>query len=216
VIRIDEICVLEGFRWVADMPYNFLEEVAVADIAFDAWGEDLEEAFLSAADASMNVMVEDLESIQGRERGEIRLENEDLDMLHFDLLQEWIYYKDSEQLLLLLQRLRSRKEGRGYLLEAVALGEKIDPGRHHLRVDVKAVTLHRFRLERSQSGWRAHGILDTQVICGHSGPVQAERGHLRRDQVNLPLALNRSRLFHLMRRERPSFMPSISPHSTNS
>lgn len=73
------------------MPYQFLEDIAIADIAFSAWGKDLEETFIAAADATMNVMVEDLDSIQPLEKREFRLQNEALDMLLFDLLQELIY-----------------------------------------------------------------------------------------------------------------------------
>ncbi len=39
-------------------------------------------------------------------------------------------------------------------------GEKIDSGKHDLVVDVKAVTLHRFRVEKTQRGWEAVVILD--------------------------------------------------------
>jgi SHS2 domain-containing protein len=47
-----------------------------------------------------------------------------------------------------------------YVLEAIARGEKLDPERHHPRVDVKAVTLHHFRLEKTERGWKAWVILD--------------------------------------------------------
>ena len=142
------------------MPFNFLEEVATADIAFEAWGKDLEETFISAADATMNVMVEELNSIQPRERREFRLENDELDLLLFDLLQELIYYKDSEKLMLRVHQARVKGNVKPYLLEAIALGEKLDPERHHPRVDVKAVTLHHFRLEKTGRGWKALVILD--------------------------------------------------------
>ena len=42
------------------MPYEYLEDVATADIAFRAWEPTLEGVFVAAADATMNVMVEDL------------------------------------------------------------------------------------------------------------------------------------------------------------
>jgi SHS2 domain-containing protein len=142
------------------MPFKFLEEMATADIAFEAWGEDLEETFISAADATMNVMVEELNSIQPRERREFRLENDELDLLLFDLLQELIYYKDSEKLMLRVHQARVKGNAKPYVLEAVALGEKLDPERHHTRVDVKAVTLHHFRLEKNERGWKALVILD--------------------------------------------------------
>jgi SHS2 domain-containing protein len=142
------------------MPYEFLEDVATADIAFSAWGKTLEETFRSAADATMNVMVEELGAILPKEKRELRLENDQLDMLLFDLLQELIYYKDSEKLMLRTPQIRIQEKSKPYTLEATALGEKLDPDRHHPRVDVKAVTLHRFRLDQTDRGWDVFVILD--------------------------------------------------------
>ena len=48
----------------------------------------------------MNVMVEELGSIETREGRRIQLENEALDILLFEFLQSLIYFKDSERLLL--------------------------------------------------------------------------------------------------------------------
>ena len=142
------------------MPYEFLEDVATADIAFSARGKTLEETFRSAADATMNVMVEELDAIQPKETRKLRLENEQLDMLLFDFLQELIYYKDSEKLMLRIPQVRLQEKVKPYTLEATAAGEILDPARHHPRVDVKAVTLHRFRLAKTDRGWEAFVILD--------------------------------------------------------
>jgi SHS2 domain-containing protein len=142
------------------MPYEFLDDVAVADIAFEAWGRDLKETFLAAADATMNVMVEELGSIRPVERKEFHLQNEALDLLLLEFLQELIYYKDAEELLLRVKEVELQENGKSYSLRATASGEKIDPARHPLGVDVKAVTLHRFRLERVSRGWEAFVILD--------------------------------------------------------
>jgi len=142
------------------MPYEFLEDEAIADIAFRAWGGSLEETFVSAADATMNVMVEDLDSIRPSEERAFKLENDALDLLLFDLLQELIYYKDSEQLLLRTPEVEIKTQGDRYILKATARGERLDPARHQTRVDVKAVTLHRFRLEKTERGWEAYVILD--------------------------------------------------------
>jgi len=142
------------------MPYEYLEDVATADIAFRAWGKDLEETFIAAADATMNVMVEELDSIQPRERREFKLENEALDMLLFNFLQELIYYKDAEKLLLRVNQVEIKGKDQHRILEAMTVGEKLDPNRHHTRVDVKAVTLHRFHLEKTDQGWEVFVILD--------------------------------------------------------
>jgi SHS2 domain-containing protein len=142
------------------MPFTFLEEIATADIAFEAWGRDLEETFSAAADATMNVMIEELDSIRPLEAREIRLKNDAMDMLLFDFLQDLIYYKDAETLMLRVREVKIREENGHYVLRAKASGEKLDPDRHRTRVDVKAVTLHRFELIETEEGWKASVILD--------------------------------------------------------
>src|SRR5438046_4314745 len=82
------------------MPYHYLEEIGTADIAFEATGRDLLELFMATADATMNVMIDNLDAIEPRETRHIELVNDKLDMLLFDLLQEFIYFKYAERLLL--------------------------------------------------------------------------------------------------------------------
>jgi len=142
------------------MPYAFVDELTLADIAFRAWGRDLEETFVAAADAVMNAMVEDLDAIQPRDTRTLSVEHEARDLLLFNFLQELIYYKDAEQLLLRVQQLRLADDTQPYTLHATAVGEPIDPHRHRMRVDVKAVTLHRFSLTQTERGWEATVILD--------------------------------------------------------
>jgi SHS2 domain-containing protein len=142
------------------MPYEFLEDVATADIAFHAWGETLEETFVDAAAAVMHVMVEDLDAIQRRVERQLTVEHEALDMLLFNFLQELVYYKDAEQLMLRVGRVRIEECPGHYRLTATAHGERLDPHRHRPRVDVKAITLHRFSLQQTERGWEASVILD--------------------------------------------------------
>jgi SHS2 domain-containing protein len=156
------------------MPYEFLEDVATADIAFRAWGSSVEETFSAAADAVMNVMVEDLEAIQPREERQLTVDSEALDLLLFDLLQELVYYKDSELLLLRVPQVRIAKDHDGYRLEATARGETLDANRHQMRVDVKAVTLHRFSLQQNECGW---GVGNPRHLAGaHAWPASACTG----------------------------------------
>jgi SHS2 domain-containing protein len=142
------------------MPYEFLEEVAIADIAFTAWGETLEATFVAAAAAVVHAMIEDPETLRSQETRTLHLEDEALDMLLFNLLQELIFYKDAEQLLLRVAHVRISETDGHYALQAEARGERLDPTRHHLGVDVKAVTLHHFSLEQTDQGWKAFVILD--------------------------------------------------------
>ena len=142
------------------MPYNFLEEIGTADIAFEATGRDLPELFMAAADATMNVMIDNLDAIEPRETRHIELSNDKLDMLLFDFLQELFYFKDAEQLLLRVRDARIEKRDEKYFLTAKAAGERLDAARHHQRADVKAVTLHGFSVEKQDDGWKATVLLD--------------------------------------------------------
>ena len=142
------------------MPYTYLDEIAIADIAFRATGKTEEEVFTAAADATVNVMVEDLGTIADRKRIPLRLENDSLDMLLFDFLNEFVYRKDADNLLLRVAALRLGRQGSLYTLDGELSGEEIDPDRHPLAGDVKAVTLHRFELRRTGDGWEATVVLD--------------------------------------------------------
>lgn len=142
------------------MPYQFLENIAIADIAFKAWGKGPGELFMACADAIINVMVEDLKTIAFLEERWIEVENDTIEMLLFGFLQEIIFYKDAETLLLRVEEIDINKTDRGYHLKAKAKGEEIDPVKHSLNVDVKAVTLHRFNVQEKSSGWEATVVLD--------------------------------------------------------
>jgi SHS2 domain-containing protein len=142
------------------MPYKFLEELGTADIAFEATGRDLPELFMAAADATMNVMIDNLDAIEPRETRHIELVNDKLDMLLFDFLQEFVYFKDAERLLLRVQEALIHENGGKFSLKAKTAGEPLDSARHHQRADVKAVTLHDFSVEKQDDGWKATVLLD--------------------------------------------------------
>ena len=142
------------------MPFEYIDEIAIADVAFAARAGTLEELFVTAVDAVLNVMVADLSTVVPLERRAIRLESDAVDMLLFALLQEIIFYKDAERLLLRVPEAVIRMGAAGFVLEAEARGEEIDASKHELLVDVKAVTLHRYGVAKTPSGWEAFVILD--------------------------------------------------------
>ena len=142
------------------MPYHYLEDIGTADIAFEATGRDLAELFSDAADATMNVMIDNLDAIEPRETRHIELSSDDIEMLLFDFLQELIYFKDAARLLLRVRDVRIEERDEKYSLKAETAGEPLDAARHHQRADVKAVTLHDFSVERTEGGWKARVLLD--------------------------------------------------------
>ncbi len=142
------------------MPYKYLEEIAMADAAFEAWGATAEEMFVAAAEALMNVMVADLETIHQTAKLPIRLQSEDMEMLLYEFLQELIFYKDARQLLLRVHHLQVETQKGIARLEGELYGETLNPQKHDLVVDVKAVTFHRYRVEQTEKGWEATVVAD--------------------------------------------------------
>jgi SHS2 domain-containing protein len=142
------------------MPYQYLEDVGTADIAFEATGRDLPELFTAAADATMNVMIDNLDAIELRETRQIELANDKIDMLLFDFLQELIYFKDARRLLLRVLEAQIDRKDEAYFSKTKVAGEQLDDARHHQRADVKAVTLHGFSVEKHEGGWKARVLLD--------------------------------------------------------
>ena len=142
------------------MPYRYLEDIAIADAAFEAWGPTAEEMIAAASDATLNIMVENLEAIADSHRRKFRVIDADMDMLLFQVLQELIYFKDAERLLLRVKALRLERRQGTWIATIEAGGETIDTERHHLKVDVKAVTLHRLRAQPTVSGWSATVVVD--------------------------------------------------------
>lgn len=140
------------------MRYRFLEDVAIADVAFEAEGQTLPEIFEASALALTEVMI-DLDGLSPVLSQEISLTAGDLETLLFRWLAELIYLKDSACLLFRRFQIAIRKEAE-WELQATAWGEQIDYGSMPLKLDVKAVTYHMFALEETADGWRAQVVLD--------------------------------------------------------
>lgn len=142
------------------MPFRFPEEIVTADVAFEAWGATREELVISCGEALLSTMAEEPDEVQRRQELTIRLEHDQLDLLLFAFLQELIFYKDARRLLLHAERVRIEERAGVFTLEALVGGEAIDAGRHRPLVDVKAVTLHRFRVRFEDKVWKADVELD--------------------------------------------------------
>lgn len=149
------------------MPYRFLEDTAIADVAFEAEGRTLKELFEAAALAVTGTMVKNVGEMAWTAVKNFKIEAEDVEMLLFHFLQELIYLKDAELLLFNAYDLDVGRnmldiglDVQGWRLCGRAWGERIDADRHELLVDVKAVSLHDYRVEETPEGWRATVILD--------------------------------------------------------
>lgn len=142
------------------MSYRFLEDIAVADVAFEAEGKTLAELFSNAALAVTNTMVKDVNSVEQDVVKNLTLEARDPEMLLHRFLQELVFYKDAELLLFSRYDLDIGEEKGIWRLKASVYGEELNQKKHQLVADVKAVSFHNFKLRKAGEGWRAEVILD--------------------------------------------------------
>jgi len=137
------------------MAYKYLEHVSMADVTVEATGKDLTEVFQSAADATIKVMAKP-ETVEPRITKEISIENEDPAKLLYAFIEELVYIKDADAIV--FNKVDVKVEGNK--CTATVKGDKADPSKQELETDVKAITMHYYKLEQTQEGWRAQFVLD--------------------------------------------------------
>ncbi len=127
-----------------------------ADIGFEAFGPTREEVFANAARALFHLMV-DLESVEPRTEAALQVEGSDPASLLVNWLSELLFLNDAEGRLFSefeVERLEDRS------IAARARGEKFDRTRHRAKLQVKAITYHQLKLERTAEGWQARVYVD--------------------------------------------------------
>ena len=129
--------------------FKFLEDVSIADVAFEASGKTLEELFESSALATTSVMIKDLKTIKPKIKKKIKLKSNSLENLLHDFLQELIFLKDARTLV--FSKYKIKVNEKSLELTAEILGDKLDPKKQEHLVDVKAVTWHQFKVWKEKN-----------------------------------------------------------------
>ena len=140
------------------MKYKFIPELATADVAFEAYGKTVEELFVNAALAVSETMVK-LDTVNPKIEKKLTFENEKLEQLLFDFLEEIVFIKDADYMLFSEFEVKIEKNNK-YKLTVTLRGEEINPEKHVLGNDVKAITMHQFKVEQTKDGWKATVIVD--------------------------------------------------------
>lgn len=148
------------------MPYMYLEDRATADVAFKAWGVNLEELFRSCADALLAIMISNPELIHPSEEKIVELEADSIEILLHNFLQEILYFKDAYQLFMKVKEIEimstvTSSSQQSWLLKATFFGEAIELHKDDLLADIKGVTFHDFSIENRKDGiWEATVVVD--------------------------------------------------------
>ncbi len=127
-----------------------------ADLGLRVRSPSLETLLEEAASGLTSVIVANLSDIRAVETCTIEVEGQQPDLLLFDLLTEVLFEFESSQRLLS----RFAVEINDEKLTATCQGEILDPDRHQLEREVKAITYHQLKVQKQPNGWLAEVIVD--------------------------------------------------------
>ncbi len=127
-----------------------------ADVGLRIRAADLNTLFADAARAMFSVMVGDLAAVRPLEEVQINMAADDLDALLRDWLGELLYTFHVRRLVFCDFTVSVSNGG----MQGTARGEPMDPVRHRLDVEIKAVTWHGLKVERTGDDWLAEVIVD--------------------------------------------------------
>ena len=138
--------------------FEFVDAVT-SDLTFVARGESLEAVFASAAEALLSSTIESCDTVQARSVRMLELRDRQPDLLLLRFLNELIYLRDADGMLLLPRKVEFEL-GEEFVLRAELTGEAFDPERHAPVGEPKAATPHGLALEHGPGGWTATVTLD--------------------------------------------------------
>ncbi len=127
-----------------------------ADLGLRVRASDLNTLFAEAAQALFAAIVDDLATVNSDHELKVELTGADREYLLFDWLKELLYCFDVQHLLFSRFTVNVTNDG----LTGAAWGEPLDRARHALAHEVKAITYHGLKVEKTAHGWLAEVIVD--------------------------------------------------------
>ena len=142
--------------------YEFLEGYT-ADVAFIAYGNTIEEVFINAAEALIEIQT-DVSKINPTKCIEVMIDGYDMEQLLKRWLEELLYYRDVENMFFSRFEVRIEKledvEEIKFRLSGKICGEKFNPEKHVSKVEVKAVSYHDMEIGKKDSIFFARVLVD--------------------------------------------------------
>jgi len=134
--------------------YEIFEHTA--DLGMRVQAESREALFAEAARGFCAMLVTNPDAVRAERQIDFQVKGADLDYLLLDWLNELLFAFESQDLLLCEFDVQLDEQG----LTAQAQGETIDPARHQLDHEVKAITYHGLKVEQTGDHWQAEVIVD--------------------------------------------------------
>ena len=122
------------------------------DAIIEVNAKDLHEAFLVAADAVINLTL-DQDKVQELEKKEFSAKGKDLRYLLFSWLEEIPFLLITEGFAIkrIEFQIDSSDENKDYTIQAVAFGETLDFQKHNFKVEIKAPTFYDMEIRETKN-----------------------------------------------------------------
>ncbi|MCK5043828.1 archease [Candidatus Pacearchaeota archaeon] len=133
--------------------FKFLEHTA--DIKFQAFGKNIEEAFENSALAMFTSMFEG--KVNKKKSFKINVKGKDFENLLYNFLEELLFLFDSEKFFLAnIKNIKIDKEN--FKLDAEVFGD--DTENYEIHLDVKAITYNEMFVKEKKDNWVTQVVLD--------------------------------------------------------
>lgn len=139
--------------------FEYVEGITAADYAIKAYGKNLNELFVNAGMGLVSTMVK-AKTVGCTVKKELKLKNESIEKLLFEFLEEIIFLKDAEALMINNIKVDVKKTEKEYQLTAYLFGEELNLKKHELITDAKSITYHQYKVEKTPKGWEATFVVD--------------------------------------------------------
>ncbi len=127
-----------------------------ADVGIRVRAASWEQLFVDAAKGLFSVLLANPNAIQPLQEMAFTIPGHEYDDLLLDWLCELLYVFSTRRLVFGEFELRRMPDG----IAAQARGEPLDRARHQPHVEIKAITYHGLKVERTEDGWLAEVIVD--------------------------------------------------------
>lgn len=125
--------------------YEYFE--ATADIGFNAYGKNLNEAFENAGIAMFNIIT-DTADVEPKSEITFEITSEDEVSLLYDYLEEMLFHHEID--FMLFSEFNVEIDGNLHL-KATIKGEDIDWNKHERKTEIKAITFHKMEVKKTDN-----------------------------------------------------------------
>lgn len=142
------------------MDYEIIDDMTHADVAVRVRGDSYSDLFVKSGRALMSEMLENPGDIFSLVVKEGVISGENIELLFFEFLNEILFFKDAESLLLLPENVSVIYEKGLYKCGFSLAGEKVIRDKHIFKVDIKAVTMHGLRIYKENELYIVETVFD--------------------------------------------------------